>query len=124
METIYVDFTPEERVFRVKSRRNRWRRANLVKMRTYSARYRQRRRVAMTKDDIQHSIDYRKAMEKDPCYYCGSFQKHMQIDHFFPLAKGGTDHWYNLVRACEHCNKSKNARCGTVFILLGNSGHE
>ena len=38
-------------------------------------------------------------------------------DHYFPVAKGGTDHWFNLVRSCLLCNRSKAAHCGTWFRL-------
>lgn len=31
----------------------------------------------------------------------------------------GTDHFFNLVRACQKCNLRKNAfMCGTAFLLL------
>ena len=72
-------------------------------------------KVAMDKLDRALSADYRQAIRSDSCVYCGAPGAH--VDHFFPLAKGGTDHWWNLVRACEHCNKSKAARCGTWFAL-------
>jgi hypothetical protein len=62
------------------------------------------------------SADYRRAIAGDPCTYCGATAS--QVDHIFPVAKGGTDHWWNLTRACESCNKSKAAHCGTWFLLL------
>ena len=40
------------------------------------------------------------------CYYCGSDQ-HIQIDHVFPLSKGGEHCIYNLVPACRACNLAK-----------------
>ena len=46
------------------------------------------------------SVCYRLAIRNDPCFYCGSPET-AHVDHFFPLAKGGTDHWWNLVRACD-----------------------
>lgn len=63
------------------------------------------------------SAFYRQAIRNDPCYYCGSSVTD-HTDHFFPLAKGGTDHWFNLVRACRSCNFSKRTTCGTAFLLL------
>ena len=39
-------------------------------------------------------------------------------DTYFPIAKGGTDHWWNLVRSCGPCNRRKHAYCGTWFILM------
>lgn len=78
-------------------------------------RRRVRRAVAMDKMDRVLSVGYRSAISSDPCYYCGA--PSAQTDHYFPLAKGGTDHWYNLVRACAFCNNVKNTQCGTKFLL-------
>jgi hypothetical protein len=70
----------------------------------------------MAPHDRRVSVDYRRAIANDPCWYCG-IEVAEHVDHFFPLAKGGTDHWWNLRRACAACNHSKNARCGTWFLL-------
>jgi 5-methylcytosine-specific restriction endonuclease McrA len=40
------------------------------------------------------------------CYYCGSDQK-IEIDHIFPLSKGGDHYISNLVPACKACNLAK-----------------
>ena len=77
---------------------------------------RRRLQMQLPREDRQISHAYRQAIRNDPCFYCGSAAAH--TDHFFPLAKGGTDHWWNLVRACESCNCSKQALCGTAFLLL------
>ena len=74
-------------------------------------------------DDIDRllSVLYRIAIRDDPCHYCGSpVTDH--VDHFFPLAKGGTDHWWNLVRACARDNLRKQAMCGTKYLLLLSGG--
>nr|WP_237532546.1 HNH endonuclease signature motif containing protein [Streptomyces sp. SID8352] len=68
------------------------------------------------------SADYRRAIASDSCSYCGAPSS--QVDHYFPVSKGGTDHWWNLTRACEPCNKSKAAHCGTWFLLLWGGGRE
>jgi hypothetical protein len=85
-----------------------------------AAHARRRRRVAADMDDTDRllSVLYRQAIKGDPCFYCGSPVTH-HVDHFFPLAKGGTDHWFNLVRSCQRCNLRKQAQCGTAFILRG-----
>jgi hypothetical protein len=83
-----------------------------------AAHARRRRRVAADMDDTDRllSVLYRQAIRNDPCWYCGSpVTDH--VDHFFPLAKGGTDHFWNLVRACQRDNLSKNAQCGTAYLL-------
>lgn len=70
-------------------------------------------------DDIDRmlSVCYRLAIRNDPCFYCGSPET-AHVDHYFPLAKGGTDHWFNLVRSCDRCNNAKYVTCGTAFLLL------
>jgi hypothetical protein len=94
-----------------------WAAANPAARQAANARRKQRVQVAMDDTDRLLSALYRLAIRDDPCYYCGSpVTDH--TDHFFPLAKGGTDHWWNLVRACEHCNCSKQVMCGTAFLLL------
>jgi hypothetical protein len=68
-------------------------------------------------EDRQISTAYRKAIKNDLCFYCGQLIEEMHDDHFFPLAKGGTDHWYNLRRSCWVCNAYKGSHCGTWFML-------
>ncbi len=45
------------------------------------------------------------------CEYCLGHQDYimgrLQIDHFYPTVKGGTDDLDNLCLACELCNQSK-----------------
>lgn len=90
----------------------------------YARTHRRRQRVDANMDALDRALsaDYRRAIANDPCFYCG--REAVSVDHFFPLAKGGTDHWWNLVRACEACNKSKWARCGTWFQLVNGGGRE
>lgn len=92
------------------------------KRRAANARRRQRVRVAMTSADRALSADYRVAIKNDPCFYCGDTAENMHDDHFIPLAQGGTDHWHNLVRACQFCNLSKGAKDGASFISSVLSG--
>lgn len=84
----------------------------------YAKTNRRRQTVEANMDDLDRALsaDYRRAIAKDPCGYCGASSDH--VDHFFPVSKGGTDHWWNLLRACEPCNKAKWARCGTWFLLI------
>jgi 5-methylcytosine-specific restriction endonuclease McrA len=67
--------------------------------------------------DCLLSVLYRQAIKGDPCFYCGSPDTQC-VDHYFAIAKGGSDRWFNLVRACRDCNLSKGTRCGTAFLLL------
>jgi Restriction endonuclease len=57
--------------------------------------------------DKMLSVEYRRAIANDPCVYCGASGEH--DDHVVPLSKAGTDHWHNIVRACERCNLAKSA---------------
>lgn len=43
------------------------------------------------------------------CVYCGAHPPNveLEVDHYFPLARGGTDDYGNLVTACLECNRGK-----------------
>jgi len=86
----------------------------------YAAEGRRRAAAAAGMDDFDRelSVAYRLCILHDPCFYCGATETH-HVDHFFPLAKGGSGKWWNLVRSCSRCNHSKHTRCGTAFILGG-----
>jgi len=89
-----------------------------VQRRAGMGRRRTRIRVDMDALDRELSAAYRLAIRNDPCFYCGGKGEH--DDHYHALADGGTDHWWNLVRACEHCNCSKGAKHGDDFLKLVN----
>jgi hypothetical protein len=93
----------------------RWRVANPEFRSAANARRRLRRGKGLTPEDRGISRSYRQAIRNDPCFYCGA--PGAETDHFFPLVLGGTDIWFNLVRACVFCNRSKKASCGTAFML-------
>lgn len=80
------------------------------------ARRKMRGKVNMTAGDRQESVEWRKLIAGDPCTYCGAPGEH--DDHYVPLAMGGTDHWWNLARACAPCNLRKGAMNGDEFIAL------
>lgn len=61
-------------------------------------------------------MKWRQKASKDQggrCYYCyvgfyeGSFHRRTTLDHFYPVALGGRDHWENVVAACHRCNDKK-----------------
>jgi hypothetical protein len=81
--------------------------------------FRRRRRatVRLGREDRAISRAYRAAIADDPCRYCGG--RAGNVDHYFPVAKGGSDMWTNLGPACAGCNRSKRATCGTAFALRG-----
>jgi hypothetical protein len=39
------------------------------------------------------------------CVYCG--RPANQVDHFYPISQTGTNDAFNLVPACDRCNRSK-----------------
>lgn len=84
--------------------------------RAHAARRKVRITVDMTAEDRRDSIEWRKAIKDDPCFYCGEHAEVMHDDHMTPLAKGGTDHWWNLVRACASCNLRKSATTAEEFM--------
>ena len=85
-----------------------WTRANPENVRARASRRRVKLKVNMDKLDRALSADYRKAIANDPCFYCGGPGE--EDDHYVSLANGGTDHWWNLVRACFKCNRGPSGK--------------
>lgn len=53
------------------------------------------------------------------CYICGKKLKKFHVDHFIPIALGGTNDPGNLRLACPRCNLSKSAKHPhTLGILI------
>lgn len=73
--------------------------------------------AAFTAEDRAESIAWRKLIKDDPCFYCGAAETH-HVDHYISLANAGTEHWWNLVRACRTCNHRKNRMNGDEFLSL------
>lgn len=63
------------------------------------------------------SVEYRKAIAGEPCTYCGEPSEN--DDHKLPLARGGTDHWWNLHRTCQSCNFRKHTMTHEEFLASG-----
>ncbi|WP_156511128.1 MULTISPECIES: HNH endonuclease signature motif containing protein [Nocardia] len=87
-------------------------------VRARNARRRVRVAVNMTAEDRKESVEYRKVLAGDPCSYCGQFSDEMHVDHIKPLAKGGTDHWWNLTNSCATCNLRKNDKPLIDFLVV------
>lgn len=94
----------------------RWAKANPEYRRAVTRRRRANANASLTVTDRVLSVEYRKAITKDLCFYCGAVGR--EDDHYVPLAIGGTDHWWNLVRACKICNRRKGKMHGDMFRLL------
>lgn len=76
---------------------------------TQSAR-RRRTRVALRGSYTGSDIEAIRAAQGNRCYLCGKKLKKYHIDHFIPLAKGGTNDPGNLRLACPKCNLNKGAK--------------
>lgn len=102
---------------RASERTRKWQQANPHKVSAKSSRRRVRKRGTLTEWDLKLSAQWRKVVGEMPCYYCGTTDaEKYHIDHRIPVAKGGDDSWINLVRACEPCNLSKNAKTDAEFF--------
>ena len=96
-----------------------WQRANREYMVAYTAWRRGRAGAGMTRQDKKESIEWRRLIADDPCFYCGTATAEAyEDDHYVSIANGGTDHWWNLVRACQPCNRAKLAMNGDEFLAL------
>lgn len=51
------------------------------------------------------------------CYWCSCTLNHSNtnLDHYIPIAKGGSHTISNIVLACSNCNKSKSSKDPIVF---------
>lgn len=74
--------------------------------------------------DIPESVRQRvRERAGDRCEYCLSHQNYvmgrLQIDHVWPIAKGGLDDEENLCLACELCNQHKWTKTRGVDPVTG-----
>jgi 5-methylcytosine-specific restriction endonuclease McrA len=97
-----------------------YRLANIEASRATLARRKVRGRVGMDATDRLLSVEYRKAIAYDSCAYCGAVGEH--DDHKLPLRRGGTDHWWNLHRACRDCNFRKHTMTHEEFLAVRRIG--
>jgi 5-methylcytosine-specific restriction endonuclease McrA len=100
-----------------RERLRRYRHDNIEAHRAIVARRKMRSRTGMDALDRLLSIEYRKAIGNDSCAYCGGEGEH--DDHKLPLARGGTDHWWNLHRTCVKCNQRKHTMTHEEFLASG-----
>lgn len=58
-------------------------------------------------------------LQKGRCFYCcKKLPKDYHVDHFMPLAKGGTNERHNLRLACPKCNMAKRTMLPEEFLGL------
>ena len=94
-----------------------YRAANPEVRQAEKARRRQREVAGMSAQDRADAVEWRRLIRDDLCFYCRASKTH-HVDHYTALANGGTDHWWNLVRACRDCNLRKGSLNGDEFIAL------
>lgn len=92
-----------------------WRRSNPEKRAGYAAKRRSTRYGLTTPKEAREAvmrIKALKAMLFATCAYCKKefSARELQIDHIFPLSKGGRHVAENLVLACVSCNCSKGSK--------------
>lgn len=80
--------------------------------RAYGNARRARRFAAQIAGPVPRTV-YESIAASGPCVYCGGSAG--TVDHVRPLARGGHEAVYNLVAACDWCNKSKNDRLLTEW---------
>jgi len=64
------------------------------------------------KSKLENNTDFEIFKRDDfQCIYCGKTSIEdgikLQIDHIFPLSKGGVHEYFNLITSCQSCNISK-----------------
>lgn len=117
--------TPERQAYRKKyskehaeeisEKSDEFRKDNLELYDTYESIRRSKLDENMSKKGRAISAAYRKLIKEDPCFYCGGVS--VEVDHYFPVSKGGSNMWFNLRPSCRSDNLEKRAHCGTWFIL-------
>jgi 5-methylcytosine-specific restriction endonuclease McrA len=96
-----------------------WRQEHREELLAYFHQRRGRASEGMTEQDKAEAVEWRKVIKDDPCYYCGATDAAAyEDDHYVSIANGGSDHWWNLVRACQPCNRAKRTKNGDEFLLL------
>ena len=64
-----------------------------------------------------HDIMKKYRLQQGRCFYCGcDLDYKFEVDHFYPLSKGGSNDPSNLVIACQTCNRSKSDKMPEEFI--------
>lgn len=91
-----------------------WKRDNPERVATNHAA--RRSHEALPKDERAVSTEHRKKIKDDRCYYCEQHTETMHYDHVLPLSRGGTDHYWNIVRACSVCNLRKGSKTDLEYL--------
>lgn len=66
-----------------------------------------------TSKDIQEILEYQNGL----CFYCRKELRNFEVDHYYPVSKGGSNSKENLVISCQHCNRSKGSKSPQDFYI-------
>lgn len=92
--------------------RRRWNRER-TRFRENDRKYRLRR----IPEPSQELLAELRNQQGNRCYYClVEFDGTPHLDHFKSVATGGSNSIFNLVYACERCNKEKGTENGDLFL--------
>lgn len=98
----------------IKEYSSSWEKENPARRRAANSRRRSLLK-GLTDLDKKKSVLFRIKIKDNPCFFCGEVKEFMEDDHYYPLVRGGTDHWWNIVRACRECNRSKGSQLASVW---------
>ena len=51
------------------------------------------------------------------CMLCGAEDVPLELDHFYPLARGGVDAVHNWILLCQDCNRKKSDKEPVSFVI-------
>lgn len=104
---------------RVIAKSAEWRENNLERARknTLAAVHRRNSRIAGNGGSFTtEQIEELHKKQRGKCAVCREALKKYQIDHVFPVAKGGSSDILNLQLLCQPCNRSKSAKHPIDFM--------
>lgn len=100
--------------------REQWQRSkgNLEKKESHAARTRNRRAKLRSVEGKHTAADIREIFERQNgcCFYCKEKLRSFEVDHYYPISKGGSNSKENLVVACKPCNGSKGNKLPQDFM--------
>lgn len=79
---------------------------------------RRARKLAAGGTFTKKDIDNKMVQQEGKCFYCAKILGLYHVDHFIPLAKGGSNAAENIVIACPSCNLRKGDLMPNIFIEL------
>lgn len=88
-----------------------WRKRNPHKDHEYNHQRRVRKLGRISNMDAKSVLDASNGI----CYWCGKKAEKIELDHYVPISKGGSNSVDNLVVSCKKCNRSKHDKNPVEF---------